>query len=447
MIPSSSPLNILIIGSGGREHALATVVAQSPLQPTVFIAPGNPGCATVGACIPIESTDVASLVVFAQSQDIDFTIVGPEAPLALGVVDAFQQAGLRIFGPTQANARLESSKAYAKRIMQQAGVPTANYHECSTLAEAETALHAMGQAPYVIKEDGLAAGKGVTIAPTLAEALEACQRAFAKASPVVIEAFLQGEELSVLAVCDGTQAVALCAAQDFKRVGDNHTGPNTGGMGAYAPVAWFTPTLQKEVQQRVLQPMLATLAENGTPYTGVLYAGLMISPTGELNVIEFNARFGDPETQVVLPLTQQRTDVLTLLMHAEAGTLTDLLIDDPTLASDLQRPRQQAVTVVLACYGYPEHPRTGDEVILPTADVLAQHHATVFHAGTRFNPTTQQLESAGGRVLSITAVAESLHHARQQAYTCMKQVTLEGGHTRSDIAETAAKLQETSLAY
>jgi phosphoribosylamine---glycine ligase len=427
-------MKILVIGSGAREHALCHAMQQSPLLTGLHAAPGNPGIAELATCHPIAVDDIAALLTLAKTQGIDLTVVGPELPLSLGIVDAFEAEGLLIFGPSQAAAQLEASKAFAKQLMQHAKVPTGAYIHALHL---NTALEALNNftPPYVIKEDGLAAGKGVTVALARQNAEYAIHAAFAKGMTVVIEDFLPGEELSLLAVCDGKQALPLVPAQDFKRAHDGDTGPNTGGMGAYAPVPWATPALINRIQHEVLNPVLAAMAEQGTPYKGILYAGLMIAPDGTPNVVEFNARFGDPETQVVLPLLAE--DIVSLLMASAQGDLSAW-----TTTSIAIKPDQSAVTVVLAAKGYPSQVEVGQTITTPPATAL-DATAYYLHAGTKQDAETAALLTAGGRVISVLGLGENLTTARHKAYTLADAITFEGKHNRQDIAQSAAERQMT----
>ncbi|MDX2086173.1 MAG: phosphoribosylamine--glycine ligase [Candidatus Melainabacteria bacterium] len=422
-------LNVLLIGSGGREHAIAQALAESPFQPKLFFAPGNPGMETLGQRLEIEATDVQGLLIHAKRSGIDLVVVGPEAPLTLGLVDALAKEGIPVFGPSQAAARLEGSKQFAKTMMQAAGIPTAGHHFCTTLADALAALNDF-QPPYVIKEDGLAAGKGVTIAQNRAEAEQAIETAMQKKMPVVIEEFMAGEELSVLAFCDGQHALPLVSAQDFKRVGEGHTGPNTGGMGAYAPVPFVTPSLMAQIQAEVLNPLVAAMARQGTPYRGILYAGLMIGPDGTPRVVEFNVRFGDPETQVVLPLLEE--DLLALMWASAHGNLSAYA------ATGLRCKRYgAAVTVVAASQGYPGPYTTGMPITLPEHSPKS---VRLTHAGTRRLPSGQ-LVTSGGRVLTVTGLGDSLTDARRLAYEALAHVRFEGLYYRRDIAQQASQTE------
>ncbi len=421
-------MKILVIGGGGREHALGWKLSQGDETHELFFAPGNPGCETLGQRLEIEVTDLQGLLLFAEREKIDLTIVGPEVPLALGIVDLFQEHQLTIFGPTQAGARLESSKNDAKTLMQKAHIPTAGYVFCD---EAEFALQALTQfsAPYVIKQDGLAAGKGVTIASDRSTAKEAIEASFAKGMPVIIEEFLQGEELSLLAICDGKRAIPMISAQDFKKVGEGNTGLNTGGMGAYAPVPFVTPELLNTIQTDVLDPMLKALSSEGTEFRGVLYAGLMISPEGKPNVVEFNVRFGDPETQVVLPLLED--DLATILLKSAEGDLSDYEVSGFKF-----KPGQWAVTVVLASEGYPGSYTSGFPITFPEK---TPENSLIFHAGTRKTPE-QVIVTNGGRVLNVTGLGDSLESARKNAYAVVDQVQFDHQFCRRDIAEKIKQL-------
>lgn len=451
---SQSP-KVLVVGQGAREHALLHALAHSPQHPQLFVAPGNVGCEALATSIPISVTDVKKLVDFAVAEGIQFVVVGPEAPLSLGLVDALTEQGIPAFGPTQACALLESSKFFAKQCMAQANVPTAQFSYCTTEAEGFAALANIPQPPYVVKEDGLAAGKGVTIATTLEEAEKAVTAAMQKAMPVVIESFLTGVELSVFAICDGVHAVPLPPAQDFKRVGEQDTGPNTGGMGAYSPVYFADTALINAVQTKVLNPMMAEMARRGTPFHGLLYAGLMVQPNQPetLAVVEFNVRFGDPETQVVLPLlTHQQVDVLALLRaSAIPGALSSLFPQWiaggfqaeqlPWFDETLPHARPTAVTVVMASNGYPETYPTGEPLTLPHPATM-ETGVTIYHAGTqRSADNAEQLLTAGGRVLSITGVAETLPQARRKVYHAIEQIQFPTGFYRNDIALTACLSQ------
>lgn len=415
-------MKVLVIGSGAREHALCRSLSLDPAVTALHCAPGNAGIADVAELHPVDALDGAAVAGLATKLGAALVIVGPEAPLVAGVADAVREAGIPCFGPSKEAARLEGSKAFAKDVMAGAGVPTARSYVCTTPEEVDAALDAFG-APYVVKDDGLAAGKGVVVTGDIEQAREhalACGR-------VVIEEFLDGPEVSLFAVTDGETVVPLRPAQDFKRALDGDEGPNTGGMGAYSPLPWADPKLVDEVQETVLQPTVDELRRRGTPFSGLLYAGLAITSRG-IRVIEFNARFGDPETQVVL--ARLRTPLAGLLLAAANGTLADL---PPLRWSD-----DAAVTVVIASHNYPGTPRTGDP-IEGLADVADQDapDAYVLHAGTRREGDA--VVSAGGRVLSVTATGADLAQARERAYAAVGRVRLDGSQHRTDIAEQAAR--------
>lgn len=429
MTTSSPPRvlpKVLIIGSGGREHALALKLSESRLHPELHFAPGNPGMEPLGQRLEIAVDDIQGLLLHARREGFDLTVVGPEAPLAAGIVDAFKAAGLPIFGPDRAGAQLEASKHFAKELMTEAGVPTAGYAYCTTQDEALSALERFAP-PYVIKEDGLAAGKGVTVTASKDEAEAAIEQAMTKHMPVVIEEFLRGEELSVLALCDGTTVLPLVSAQDFKRAGEGDTGPNTGGMGAYAPVPLATPDIMAAIQNRVLSPMLKTLRNRGVDYRGVLYAGLMVPPEGEPNVVEFNVRFGDPETQAVLPLLDE--DLLELLLACANGTLDDYA------KRGLRFKNRAAVTVVLTAAGYPGAYEKGRPIRFPDTLPEGSH---LIHAGTKKMPD-QTIVTNGGRVLNAVGLGETIEQARERAYQLADSVAFEGKTLRRDIAETPSR--------
>jgi phosphoribosylamine---glycine ligase len=415
-------MNILIVGSGAREHAIAWKLAQSPHQPILYFAPGNPGMETLGQRLNIPVTDMNALRLFALKEKIDLTVVGPEVPLSMGITDLFRQEGLAIFGPTQAAAQLESSKVFSKQFMQKHQIPTAPYVYCQSEAEALEALDDF-EAPYVIKEDGLAAGKGVTVAKTLDEAKQAIVTAFKKRMPVVIEGFMTGQELSVLAFCDGNTLLPCIAAQDFKRIGTGNTGANTGGMGAYAPVPLATPQLMQTIQRTILEPTLAGLQADHLLYQGILYFGLMIDDSQTPRVVEYNARFGDPETQVVLPLMED--DLLEVMLATGRQTLNTYQPQGLRFASN-----QKAVTVVLASQGYPGEYETGKQITFP--QVLPEA-IMIFHAGTKRMPD-QSVVSHGGRVLSVTGTGEGYEQVTQKIYQSIDTIQFEGKTFRTDIA-------------
>lgn len=414
-------MNVLVIGSGAREHALCRSLSLDPAVTALHCAPGNAGIGEVAELHPVDALDGKAVSALATELDAQLVIVGPEAPLVAGVADAVRAAGIAVFGPSGEAARLEGSKAFAKDVMAAAGVPTARSYVCTTPAEAATALDAFG-APYVVKDDGLAAGKGVVVTADL----EVAKAHAAACGRVVVEEFLDGPEVSLFAVTDGETVVPLRPAQDFKRALDGDEGPNTGGMGAYSPLPWADPKLVDEVMETVLQPTVDEMRRRGTPFSGLLYAGLAITGRG-VRVIEFNARFGDPETQVVL--ARLKTPLAGVLMAAATGNLADL---PPLRWSD-----EAAVTVVVASHNYPGTPRTGDQ-ITGLEEVAAEDapHAYVLHAGTRRDGDT--VVSAGGRVLSVTATGADLAEARQRAYRAVARIGLAGSQHRTDIAAKAA---------
>ncbi len=422
-------MNILIIGSGGREHALALALAADPSVTALHVAPGNAGTADVATNHTVSATDSDEVVDLARQLGVDLVVVGPEAPLVAGVADAVRAAGIDCFGPSREAAVLEGSKTFAKRVMAEAGVPTAMAHVCTTLAEAAHALDEFG-APHVVKDDGLAAGKGVVVTDDRQVALDHAAACLERSGgAVVIEEHLDGPEVSLFAITDGTTALPLVPAQDFKRVGEGDTGPNTGGMGAYAPLPWAPPGLVDEVMQRVVQPTVDLMAARGTPFSGLLYAGLAMTSRG-MRVVEFNARFGDPETQVVLALL--RTPLAGVLRAAAQGTLDEV--------APLDWHPGSAVTVVLAAPGYPEAPVTGGVLTgVPPAPGAESgwDAAWVVHAGTAV--VNGALVATGGRVLCATSRAADLDGARERAYELLEGIDLEGGHYRQDIAQAAAE--------
>ncbi|GAA4795936.1 MULTISPECIES: phosphoribosylamine--glycine ligase [Streptomyces] len=414
-------MKVLVIGGGAREHALCRSLSLDPDVTALHCAPGNAGIADVAELHAVDQLDGGAVAALAASLEADLVVVGPEAPLVAGVADAVRAAGIPCFGPSREAAQLEGSKAFAKDVMAGAGVPTARSYVCTTEAEVDEALDAFG-APYVVKDDGLAAGKGVVVTSDLAAAREhalSCDR-------VVIEEFLDGPEVSLFAVTDGTTVVPLRPAQDFKRALDGDEGPNTGGMGAYSPLPWADPKLVDEVVETVLQPTVDELRRRGTPFSGLLYAGLAITSRG-VRVIEFNARFGDPETQVVL--ARLTTPLAGVLLAAANGTLDSL--------EPLHWREDAAVTVVVASHNYPGTPRTGDP-IEGLEEVAAEDapHAYVLHAGTRRDGGA--VLSAGGRVLSVTATGADLAQARERAYRAVSRIRLADSQHRTDIARSAA---------
>lgn len=425
-------MKVLVIGGGGREHALAWKLAQSPRVQRVFVAPGNGGTAADPRLANIPLTDPQALADFALAEQVALTVVGPEAPLAAGVVDVFRARGLRIFGPTQAAAQLESSKAFAKDFMQRHGIPTALYATFSDAAEAHAHVDKVG-APIVVKADGLAAGKGVVVAMTLAEAHEAIDFMLvdntlgvqhnAGGARVVIEEFLQGEEASFIVLVDGRNVLPLASSQDHKRLGDGDTGPNTGGMGAYSPAPVVTPNVHARAMHEIILPTVHGMARDGIPFTGFLYAGLMIDGNGQPKTLEFNTRMGDPETQPIL--MRLKSDLFDVLMKATEGALD---------AVELQWDRRFALGIVMAAAGYPQAPRKGDAItgLPPEAE-----DAVVFHAGTTADDGT--LRVSGGRVLCVTALGDSARLAQQRAYDALQGIHFDGAQYRRDIGYRAIK--------
>ncbi|MEU6296728.1 phosphoribosylamine--glycine ligase [Streptomyces erythrochromogenes] len=416
-------MKVLVIGGGAREHALCRSLSLDPDVSALYCAPGNAGIAEVAELRPVDALDGEAVAALATELGADLVVVGPEAPLVAGVGDAVRAAGIPVFGPSAEAAQLEGSKAFAKDVMAAAGVPTARSYVCTTPEEVDAALDAFG-APYVVKDDGLAAGKGVVVT----EDREAARAHALGCDRVVIEEYLDGPEVSLFAITDGVTVVPLQPAQDFKRALDGDQGPNTGGMGAYSPLPWADPKLVDEVMELVLQPTVDELRRRGTPFSGLLYAGLAITGRGT-RVIEFNARFGDPETQVVL--ARLRTPLAGVLLNAAKGTLAD--------EAPLVWREDAAVTVVIASHNYPDTPRTGDP-IEGLAEVAAEDapDAYVLHAGTRREGDA--VVSAGGRVLSVTATGSDLAQAREKAYTAVARIRLDGSQHRTDIAAKAAGL-------
>jgi phosphoribosylamine---glycine ligase len=422
-------VKVLVLGSGAREHAIVAALAADPAVDAVIAAPGNPGIDAIALCrdLPSGLLDGEGVADLAVEVGADLVVVGPEAPLVAGVADVVRARGIACFGPGREAAQLEGSKAYAKEVMAAAEVPTALAPVCATAAEVADALDALG-APYVVKDDGLAAGKGVVVTEDRAEALAHGQRCLAAVSQVVVEEFLDGPEVSLFCLTDGEHVIPLAPAQDFKRIGEGDTGPNTGGMGAYSPLDWAPAGLVDDVVARVAQPTVDEMRRRGTPFTGVLYVGLALTSRGP-RVIEFNARFGDPETQVVLARLQ--TPLGQLLQAAATGRLDQV--------GPLRWSSDHAVTVVLASAGYPGTPRTGDviEGLLDVGD-----EAQVMHAGTAFD-ADRAVVSAGGRVLTVVALGADLHRARERAYAALGTIALEGGQYRSDIALAAERGEVT----
>jgi len=428
-------MNILVIGGGGREHALAWKLAQSPKVQMVYVAPGNGGTASDVRLKNLPITDIVQLRQWAQAHKIELTVVGPEGPLAAGVVDEFRAHGLRIFGPTQAAAQLESSKAFSKSFMARHGIPTARFEVFSEPALAHAYIDAMG-APIVVKADGLAAGKGVVVASTLEQAHAAVDfmlsdNAFGSTAQggarVVIEEFLQGEEASFIVLCDGRNVVALASSQDHKRLQDGDQWPNTGGMGAYSPAPVVTPKVHARAMNEVIWPTIRGMEKDGIPFTGFLYAGLMVSPDGAVKTLEFNCRMGDPETQPIL--ARLKTDLVEVLWAAtDTGkSLAEL---------ELQWDRRIALGVVLAAAGYPVQARAGDAITGLPAEAP---DLVVFHAGTRLHEGV--LSTSGGRVLCVTALADSVRATQSRAYEALRGIHFDGMQWRSDIGFRAVKRQ------
>ena len=419
-------MKLLVIGSGGREHALAWKLAQSPRIQKVFVAPGNGGTAREEGLENVDLPTFSDLIAFAQKEDIAFTVVGPEAPLAAGVVDAFQAAGLRIFGPVRAAAQLESSKDFAKQFMVKYGIPTAKYQTFTDAAAAHAYIDAEG-APIVVKADGLAAGKGVVVAQTAEEAHAAVDAMLSGNSlgeaghRVVIEGCLQGEEASFIVMVDGEHVLTMATSQDHKRLLDGDQGPNTGGMGAYSPAPVVTPELHARILRQVIRPVVKGMRAEGTPYTGFLYAGLMIAPDGKLGVLEFNCRFGDPETQPIM--LRLKTDLVGLLEAAIDGRLDQ---------AEAEWDRRFALGVVLAAAGYPDNPKKGDAI---TGLEIKGDDFHVFHAGTALRD--DQIVTAGGRVLCVTALGENVKRAAERAYEVAAGIGFDGMQYRRDIGHRA----------
>ncbi len=421
-------MKILVIGGGGREHALAWKVAQNKAVSRIFVAPGNAGTALNPDMLNVPISSVPDLLKFAQDEGIYLTIVGPEAPLAEGVVDAFRAANLKIFGPTKLAAQLEGSKDFAKAFMLRHGIPTAAY---ATFTDAKLAHDYVNQqgAPIVIKADGLAAGKGVVVAMTASEAHDAIDAMLSDnklgsaGARVVIEEFLTGEEASFIVMVDGKNILPLATSQDHKRLQDGDQGPNTGGMGAYSPAPVVTPQIHAKVMREIIRPTVDGMAQEGYPYTGFLYAGLMISPDGNVKTLEFNCRMGDPETQPIM--LRMKSDLVALAEHAVNGTLNQAEVD---------WDRRTALGVVMASANYPETPKLGDEITgLPSK----LNDAHVFHAGTALQG--EQVLTSGGRVLCVTALGETVKFAQQQAYQIVDGIQFKGAQYRTDIGYRAIK--------
>jgi phosphoribosylamine--glycine ligase len=421
-------MKLLVIGGGGREHALAWKLAQSPRVQKVYVAPGNGGTATESGMENVPITEIPQLISFAKAQDIDMTVVGPEAPLAAGVVDAFREAGLRIFGPTRRAARLEASKDFAKSFMARHGIPTGRHASFQRADEARAYIAEHG-APIVIKADGLASGKGVVVAASVPEAHAAIDRLMSERSlgaageRVVIEEFLDGEEASFIVMSDGTHVLPLATSQDHKRLRDGDTGPNTGGMGAYSPAPVVTPEVHARVLREIVLPAIQGMAQEGVPYVGFLYAGLMIDAAGNPKTLEFNCRLGDPETQPII--LRLKSDLRGLIERAVEGRLDQ---------AEAEWDRRTALGVVLAAHGYPDEPRKGDPIKgLPAASAERR----VFHAGTRLEG--KSLVTNGGRVLCVTALGESVRFARARAYEAVERIRFDGMQYRKDIGYRALR--------
>jgi phosphoribosylamine--glycine ligase len=420
-------VKVLVVGSGGREHALAWALTQDPEVEQVVAAPGNPGIATLrpaydGQTIVCRSVDIEdhdAVVALAQEVDADLVVVGPEAPLVAGLADPLRDAGIAVFGPSGEAAQIEGSKAFAKDVMAAASVPTGRAYVCTTPEEAATAIDAFGP-PYVVKDDGLAAGKGVVVTSDRAEALAHA----AQCEQVLIEEFLDGPEVSLFAITDGTTVLPMQPAQDFKRLADNDEGPNTGGMGAYTPLPWAPDDLVAEITEKVLQPTIDELRHRGTPFSGLLYAGLALTSRG-VRVIEFNCRFGDPETQALLPML--KTPLGGLLLAAATGKLAD--------HGDLSWRDAASVAIVVAAKKYPSSPRKGDPIA--GVEQAESDDVRVFHAGTALEG--EELVTSGGRVLAVSAVGKDLAEARQRAYAAIGQIRIKGSQHRTDIALKAER--------
>ncbi|OBV10828.1 phosphoribosylamine--glycine ligase [Erythrobacter dokdonensis] len=415
-------MNILLLGSGGREHALSWKLAQSPACTRLYAAPGNPGIAEEAEIVALDVNDHAVVIAFCEAQEIGLVVIGPEAPLVDGLSDSLRAAGVPVFGPSKAAAQLEGSKGFTKDLCQRAGIPTAGYVRTASLEEARAALTRFS-APYVLKADGLAAGKGVVIAATLAEAEAALADMFGGAfgsagAEVVIEEFMAGEEASFFALTDGTTIIPFGSAQDHKRVGDGDTGPNTGGMGAYSPAPVLTPELQARVMTEIIEPTVATMRADGVPYVGVLYAGLMLTAEGP-KLIEYNARFGDPECQVLM--MRLESDLVGIMLACAKGELAGV---------EAQFRDEAALTVVMAAKGYPGTPEKGGTIALNDAE---EGGAKVFHAGTAVKDGA--LVANGGRVLNVTAMGRNVTEAQRLAYEAVETIDFASGFCRRDIGQ------------
>ncbi len=421
-------MKILVVGSGGREHALAWKLTHSPRVQKVYVAPGNGGTATEPGLENVPLTDIRSLAAFAEREGVYLTVVGPEAPLAAGIVDEFRSRGLKIFGPTQAAAQLEASKDFAKQFMVRHSIPTARYATFTDPVLAKQYIEAQG-APIVVKADGLAAGKGVVVATSVEEAKAAVDmmlggKAFGEAGArVVIEECLEGEEASFIVMCDGAHVLALATSQDHKRLKDGDQGPNTGGMGAYSPAPVVTPQVHARVMREIILPTMAGMAKDGLPYTGFLYAGLMIDKAGNAKTLEFNCRMGDPETQPII--LRLKSDLLELVEHAIAGTLDKV---------EAEWDRRCALGIVMAAGGYPEDPKKGDAIEGLPKSTDETH---VFHAGTRLED--KAVTTNGGRVLCVTALGDSVKMAQKRAYEALEPIHFSGMQFRRDIGHRAIR--------
>ena len=420
----------MVVGSGGREHALVEALAASPLEPEMYAAPGNPGISRIAQVADIPADDLISLRDYAREREIDLTVVGPESPLIGGIAEAFWEADLKLFGPSRAAARLEGSKIFAKELMKHAGVPTARFEAFDGEPAALAYLRRLGEYPVVIKADGAAAGKGVTVARSRAEAEKAVREAFggrfgAAGERIIIEEYLEGREASIFVITDGQEMLPFLPAQDYKRIYDGGEGPNTGGMGAYSPLMWMEPATYAAILEEIIRPTIHQLALIGAPYTGLLYAGVMVTETGP-KALEFNCRFGDPETQVILP--RLGTDLLELMIAAEVG---DIAPREVTWSAD------KAVCVVLASEGYPETSSSGDEISglenIPTG-------VYIYHAGTE--ERDGRFYTAGGRVLNVVGTGPTIIEARARAYAAVEQIHFEGMQYRTDIALEAIELED-----
>lgn len=427
-------MKVLVVGGGGREHALSWKLSRSDKVDKLFIAPGNPGTALIGENVDIEADSIDALKEFALANNIDLTVVGPEVPLSLGIVDIFKEAGLEIFGPTKAAAELEASKAFCKEFMLRHSIPTAEYKSFEDQVEAKEYVLLLG-APLVVKADGLAAGKGVFICPTTEEAGSAIDDIMGKkhfgeaGSSIVIEEFLVGEEASYLAIIDGEDIVSLAPSQDHKAIGDGDTGPNTGGMGAYSPAPVVTSEIEAAIIHKVIEPAVSGMKAEGKPFSGLLYAGLMIGANNDIKVLEFNCRFGDPETQPLL--MRLKSDLFDLLYASATGSLAGFEAEwDP----------RSAVCVVMSAGGYPASYTKGDEITgLEAAEADADGGLVVFHAGTSIKDG--RLVTSGGRVLGVTALGADIKEAITNAYEAVEKIQFEGAYFRKDIGAKAAVLR------